>query len=84
LEGITQGRTTKKTNHKRIKTKTKMTHRIMFKPPIELLERMKKLKAEKERYPDIPWTYQSMTEIALREFLAIRDKETQNEISKKL
>ena len=61
-----------------------MTHRIMFKPPIELLERMKKLKAEKERYPDIPWTYQSMIEIALREFLAIKDKENQNEIPKKL
>ena len=56
----------------------------MFKPPIELLERMKKLKAEKERYPDIPWTYQSMIEIALREFLAIKDKENQNEIPKKL
>ena len=61
-----------------------MKHRIVFAPPIELLERMKKLKVEKERYPGIPWTYQSMTEIAVREFFAIKDKENQNEIPKKL
>ena len=43
--------------------------RILFKPSIEILEKMRALKKEKERYPNIKWTYQSIIEVALKQFL---------------
>ena len=48
--------------------------RILFKPSIEILEKMRALKKEKERYPSIQWTYQSMIEEALKQFLDTVDK----------
>ena len=43
--------------------------RIVFKPSVELLEKMRTLIKSKERYPSIRWTYQGIIEVALKQFL---------------